>query len=103
MLLALLPVIALLGTIISDATAIPSVLVFSKISAGAYTHASIPFALDVITRLGSGSLALNDSVADPGFASSNAKWNVVQDDDDSKWTNGNYLNQFDAVVFLMSK
>lgn len=93
----------LLLLVLSSAYALPSLLIFTKVSAGAYTHESIPYAIEVITRLGQGTLSLNDSVADPSFANSKAKWTVTHNDDDSLWEDGTYLNQFDAVAFLMTK
>jgi hypothetical protein len=93
----------LLLLLIPFACALPSLLIFTKISAGAYTHESIPYAIEVIAKLGQGSITLNDSVADPSLANANAKWTVTHNDDDSIWEDGEYLNQYDAVAFLMTK
>ena len=94
---------ALAAALLPPALALPKLLVFTKVSPGAYTHESIPTAVDVITRLGDGTLALNDSVADAAFAGSQAKWVTVHDDDDSKWEEEDYLNQYDAVAFVMTR
>jgi hypothetical protein len=81
--------------------ALPRILLFTKTSPGAYRHDSIPTAVDVITRIGTGSLVLNDSVADPLVSGSNAKWESVHSEDDSLWTSdGSYLSQFDAIAFI---
>lgn len=90
-------------TLLSYTLALPKVLIFTKISPGAYTHASIPYAIDIITQLGQGNLALNDSIADSSLANSNAKWTVDQNNDDSLWSNDTYLNQYDAIAFVMTK
>ena len=89
--------------LLESVTALPKLLIFTKVSPGAFTHDSIPTAVDIITRLGEGSLALNDSVADPTFANSDAKWSSVHDDNDTLWEDGDYLNQYDAVAFVMTK
>lgn len=103
----LLPIkyILLISCLLLSSTvfALPKILIFSKVSQGAYTHDSIPYATQVITQLGQGTLALNSTVADPSIANKNAKWTVVVDSDDSKWDQDNYLAQFDAIVFLMTK
>lgn len=93
----------LLLLLLSSAHALPSLLIFTKVSPGAYTHESIPFAIEIITQLGQGTLSLDNSIADPSLANSNAKWTVTHNDDDSLWEDGTYLNQFDAVAFLMTK
>jgi hypothetical protein len=95
--------LALVTLLSSDAFALPKLLLFTKVSPGAYTHLSIPTAVDVITRLGEGTLALNDTVADPSFANSDPKWTIDQSDDDSLWVNASYLNQYDAVCFVMTE
>ncbi|UZJ56390.1 hypothetical protein CBS101457_005710 [Exobasidium rhododendri] len=97
-----LPLLLLLTTLLHSASALPRLLIFTKVSAGAYTHDSIPTAVDVITRLGEGTLALNDTVADPSLANSNAKWDVVYNNNDTLWEDGTYLNQYDAVAFVMT-
>jgi hypothetical protein len=42
-------------------------------------------------------------VADPSFANSDPKWTIDQSDDDSLWVNASYLNQYDAVCFVMTE
>lgn len=85
------------------AEAIPRILIQTKVSPGAYYHESIPTAVDVITRLGTGELALNDDVADPSVANSDPKWDVTHIDDDKPMEDESYLSQFGAVVFLSTK
>lgn len=94
---------AIIFVLVQNAIAIPQLLAFTKVSNGAYRHDSIPTAVDIITRLGNGQIALNDSVADSSIANSNQKWNVTQSEDDTLWANDpNYLSQFDAIAFVMT-
>lgn len=100
-------VLVALATIVAVAcsaqAAVPKLLVQTKISPGAYYHESIPTAVDVITALGNGSLALNSSVADPSVANSKAKWEVVHIDTDQPMEDASYLAQFAAVAFVSTK
>lgn len=88
---------------VHTALALPSLLVFTKTSAGAFRHDSIPTAVDVITRLGTGALALKSDVADSSVANDKAKWNVTHSEDDGPWSDAEYLGQFDAVAFVSTR
>lgn len=95
-------IIVFFFALIQSAIAIPQLLAFTKISEGAYRHESIPTAVDVITRLGNGQIVLNNTNADVSIANNKPKWNVTVSDDDSLWSNMNYLSQFDAIAFIMT-
>lgn len=93
-----------LGTHVALVEAVvPRILIQTKVSPGAYYHESIPTAVDIITRLGTGAIALNDSVADPLVANADQKWEAVHIDDDKPMENATYLAGFDAIVFVSTK
>lgn len=82
--------------------ALPKLLLMTKTSVGAFRHDSIPVAIDVISRLANGSLALTDGVVDPTLANSSPKFNVTHTEDDGPWEDKTFLSQFAAVAFVLT-
>ncbi|CAO1614861.1 unnamed protein product [Sympodiomycopsis kandeliae] len=74
------------------------ILLYTK-TAG-YRHDSIPAAIDVITKLGTGDLQPNSQYTDPSVQGT--RWTTVQSEDEGKFDDSNYLGQFDAVVFAFT-
>lgn len=88
---------------VADAqAALPKLLLMTKTSQGAYRHASIPVAVDVISRLANGSLALTNTVADPSLANAAPKFEVIHTEDDGPWEDQAYLSQFAAIAFVLT-
>ncbi|CAO1636525.1 unnamed protein product [Parajaminaea phylloscopi] len=81
-----------------DASTWPRILLFTK-TAG-FRHDSIPAAVDVVTRLGTGELSLAADNVDSSVAS--GRWTTVHSEDASKFEDQAYLNGFDAVVFAFT-
>lgn len=82
--------------------ALPKLLLMTKTSEGAYRHASIPAAVNVISQLANGSLALTDTVVDPSIANTAPKFEVVHTEDDGPWEDQAYLSQFGAIAFVLT-
>lgn len=103
---SLLPVLLAFLATVSTATAqqqgntstSPSILLYTK-TAG-FRHESIPAAIDVVTRLGTGEIEASQQYSDPSFRS--ARWTTVHSEDQSKFEQNDYLKQFGAVVFAFT-
>lgn len=76
----------------------PTILLFTR-TAG-FRHASIPAAISTITRLGNGSLVLDDSHVDSSVKS--GRWNTQNSEDASLFNDLSSLQQFDAIVFAFT-
>lgn len=76
----------------------PSILLFTR-TVG-FRHDSIPAAIDVITRLGTGDVVPREEYLDP--TTREIRWTTVHSEDDSKFEDADYLKQFKAVVFAFT-
>lgn len=88
--------------LIEAQSALPKLLLMTKTSAGAFRHDSIPVAVDIISQLANGSLALSPETVDTALANPFPKFNVTHTEDDAPWEDEMFLSQFDAVAFVLT-
>ena len=100
----MIPVLAILSLALvasaqqQNSSSSPNILLFTR-TVG-FRHDSIPTAIDVITRLGTGDITPREEYLDP--ATRDARWTTINSEDDSKFEDADYLKQFKAVVFAFT-
>jgi len=77
--------------------ALPSILLYTK-TAG-FRHDSIPTAIRTIEGLGNGDINLHSSLVDQDIR--DFRWITVAIEDESLFEQQGFLEQFDAVAFVL--